>query len=529
MALNNSGPLSFGGSTVGQSINLELGVSATATASINSSAFRTLAGVPSGAISVFNFYGKSNGARQWQTNTFTNISSGYITRNDYDSSGNAYVSYALAASQPWKATGQKWNATNTLQFSNTYVPTGAGSVFIGGRAYYDGSGNFCFMGGLDFGGGVAAPYVMKVNSSGTGVFAVSTNSNNGTYSASKYNNPRNMAANSTRVLLASNFTGAYISGYDYCQCPPQPIYVNTFEYWLQYYDASNGALQWLVKYTNNSGGQNYFTWSSSLINASGTPVAFAAVNQSGNKLGCLALNPSNGAVTASYYVNFPTSSEAQPPQQSIVAPNGNYYNMDYDDTGSWWLVQLAPSNFNNNWSKRMQISGASAGTYSKVGAATDSSNNVYYVGWTQYQGDAQSFLFKFNDAGTLQFCHQFKATLISNGGIFPIRVAAISISGTTMYLSFNTFTVVSGTTYPMGANLAVPTDGSAAGTTTGVAYPPTGTVALNIAITSFSPTITTSTFTTTAISVSTGSSTNVTSSYGVTTAALSSQQSVTTI
>lgn len=60
MALNSSGPISFGGSTVGQSINLELGVSATALASINSTSFRTLAGVASGQISVSNFYGKSN-------------------------------------------------------------------------------------------------------------------------------------------------------------------------------------------------------------------------------------------------------------------------------------------------------------------------------------------------------------------------------------------------------------------------------------------------------------------------------------
>lgn len=60
MALNSSGPISFGGSTVGQSINLELGVSATALASINSTSFRTLAGVASGQISLNNFYGKSN-------------------------------------------------------------------------------------------------------------------------------------------------------------------------------------------------------------------------------------------------------------------------------------------------------------------------------------------------------------------------------------------------------------------------------------------------------------------------------------
>jgi hypothetical protein len=60
MTLNASGPISLGGSTVGQSINLELGNSATALASINSAPFRTLAGVASGAIALSNFYGKSS-------------------------------------------------------------------------------------------------------------------------------------------------------------------------------------------------------------------------------------------------------------------------------------------------------------------------------------------------------------------------------------------------------------------------------------------------------------------------------------
>lgn len=60
MPLNPSGPISIGGSTVGQSINLELGRAATATSSLNDSALRSLAGVPSGQISLSNFYGKSN-------------------------------------------------------------------------------------------------------------------------------------------------------------------------------------------------------------------------------------------------------------------------------------------------------------------------------------------------------------------------------------------------------------------------------------------------------------------------------------
>lgn len=64
MALNNSGPISLGGSTTGQSINLELGFSATATISLNDAAVRGLAGVASGPITMpTDFYGKSNETR----------------------------------------------------------------------------------------------------------------------------------------------------------------------------------------------------------------------------------------------------------------------------------------------------------------------------------------------------------------------------------------------------------------------------------------------------------------------------------
>lgn len=60
MPLNASGAISIGGSTTGQSVNLELNLAATYTSSLNDAAFRTLAAVPSGAISLSNFHGKSN-------------------------------------------------------------------------------------------------------------------------------------------------------------------------------------------------------------------------------------------------------------------------------------------------------------------------------------------------------------------------------------------------------------------------------------------------------------------------------------
>jgi hypothetical protein len=61
MALNPSGAISLAGPTAGQSIAVELGVSATATISLNDTNVRTLAGVASGVIVMpTDFWGKSS-------------------------------------------------------------------------------------------------------------------------------------------------------------------------------------------------------------------------------------------------------------------------------------------------------------------------------------------------------------------------------------------------------------------------------------------------------------------------------------
>ena len=61
MAICASGEIALGGSTAGRSVNLELGRSASAAICMNETGVRTLAGVPSGAISMNCFYGKSRG------------------------------------------------------------------------------------------------------------------------------------------------------------------------------------------------------------------------------------------------------------------------------------------------------------------------------------------------------------------------------------------------------------------------------------------------------------------------------------
>jgi hypothetical protein len=60
MPLNPSGRISIGGDIVGESINLELNLLADTNSSLNDPAFRALAGIPEGTISLADFYGKSN-------------------------------------------------------------------------------------------------------------------------------------------------------------------------------------------------------------------------------------------------------------------------------------------------------------------------------------------------------------------------------------------------------------------------------------------------------------------------------------
>jgi len=75
MALNSTGPISLGGATTGQSINLELRVAATTQISLNDATVRFLLGASSGAISLSNAYGKTNGTPVVITSNFKSVAS----------------------------------------------------------------------------------------------------------------------------------------------------------------------------------------------------------------------------------------------------------------------------------------------------------------------------------------------------------------------------------------------------------------------------------------------------------------------
>lgn len=86
MTLNSSGPIGLGGSTAGQSVNLELGNSATAQISFNDAAVRSLTGTSAGSqlTMASGFWGKSN-----RTAINLSISTGTYNYNVYSAAGGA--------------------------------------------------------------------------------------------------------------------------------------------------------------------------------------------------------------------------------------------------------------------------------------------------------------------------------------------------------------------------------------------------------------------------------------------------------
>lgn len=119
MTLNASGPISLAGATAGQSIAVELGQSATGTISLNDTAVRNLAGVPSGAIIMpTNFYGKSN-ISYWSSQISLSGASTDTTPTGiaFDSSNNIYLTGIYDSTTSYVI---KLNSDGVIQFANRY-------------------------------------------------------------------------------------------------------------------------------------------------------------------------------------------------------------------------------------------------------------------------------------------------------------------------------------------------------------------------------------------------------------------------
>jgi hypothetical protein len=188
MPLAADGVMSIGGSTSTRSINLELGRAAGATSSLGETALRTLAGVSSGAISISNFYGKSN----------ITVSLSSVTSNEpFEAQALApgesvFVTLDFNSDGTWDATLEafgsvdgNWATPTTtgigssywIRFTRTFFSGGFGNSATGSTGWLQltsGQGLQVYNSGTD--SIVTADYTIEIstNSSGTNIIATAS-------------------------------------------------------------------------------------------------------------------------------------------------------------------------------------------------------------------------------------------------------------------------------------------------------------------------------------------------------------------
>lgn len=136
MTMNSSGPISLGGATAGQSINLEILQPATTQVSLNDSKVRTLAQVPSGPISMpTNFWGKKYSANSAE---YFMMGGGGAGSSPYSGSGGG--GQMLGQNTGLQATGLSGTYTITVGAAGS-----ASSISWGATAIAGGNGGTDFV------------------------------------------------------------------------------------------------------------------------------------------------------------------------------------------------------------------------------------------------------------------------------------------------------------------------------------------------------------------------------------------------
>jgi hypothetical protein len=305
MTLNASGPISLGGPTTGQSINLELGNSATAVASIDSAPFRTLAGVASGTIALSNFYGKSSNS-YWVLAASTSVLNRGFTasangilcvasgiNSDITGTNNIYffdANGALSKSTAVSSLNDNWSGTYSPK--QVYLSAWVNNNTFATPIFYPSGARFYYPYGV-------APFNstanQNLNSSNLWTYGTSTTS---TFDSD--------------FSLKGNFTDTSGNVYLSARRPNRTAGKASFDQVSVYSYTSSGSVRWSFRnyqYARDEYQSNY-----GLVRTDGVVVIIGANQQ--DKLALITLNASTGAYIQGYSYN----------RQSFSDKFGNFYN-----------------------------------------------------------------------------------------------------------------------------------------------------------------------------------------------------------
>ena len=418
MGLNSSGPISLAGTTTGQSIEVELGGNGTTAISLNDASVRTLAGVPSGAITMpTNFWGKSNDNTFW-VGGFSGV---YGQGTTTDTSNNNYM---IGSYTPYYYYGTiaKYNITGTLQFQE-YVGTGSTNL---GASYTatDSSGNLITTG---YNAYPQVACTIKFNSSGAIVWQTGYGSGNDC-------SGNGLAIDSSNNIYVGGSGSNLVTGAPY----PQGFLVK--------YDSS-GNIQWQRNIYQPTGDYQQVYPIGVMIDTAGYIV-------------------SSGRNTIYGTSVFKYDSSGNLQYQKYINASNGVGNIARDSSNNYYIVVGTPSGFaliktdssvNIQWAR--QLSGGTSTSGGSGSVTVDSSNNIYVSGYANISGQNRGILAKYNTSGTIQWQRQFYNTSIS----FYSPIYNISVSSTgSVYVNFQGS--YSGAAFSLFAK--IPPDGSRTGSYT---------------------------------------------------------------
>lgn len=398
-------------------VNVELGLSATAQISLNDAAVRSLAGVPSGAISMSNLQGKSNDPT-FMASLYSAVW-GYYTF--VDSSGNIYQANQLPS--PSTIQVVKLDGTAAIQWQRSLAstnPSYPGNEQAGIVA--DSSGNV-FAISVSAATGVNNIYIAKYNSSGTLQWQkVYGDASNTTYTAGGGDSPVAIDSGGNphvTVVIPGNVMG-----------------VTKFN--------TSGAIVWQSSIDVGPGGNS----SAQVLTIDSSDNVYAAGYIYGGEFnGTLVKLNSSGTTQWVRRVTDPVGYFVSVWFRGVdTDSSGNIYLAAQGNNNTCYVIKFDSSG-NFQWNRRLSISGGNTNPRS---IAVDASGNSYILG-----GNASLvYVAKYNSSGTLQWQRSFVST-----SIYPFSIT-LNSSGTNYYIN-GTFDAAVTSFY-----VKLPTDGSKTGTYT---------------------------------------------------------------